>query len=270
MPSGEFALIQEQFATGWFNGPEVLTGVGDDGALLAPLRVEPGLLTEFSPAVSSTGGVQTQCATHSIPWPPAAMESGAALAEKVLRRPVMALVARGVRPAWMTLALTLPEKDDVWLNSFSAGLSTLARRWQISLVGGDTTRGPAAVTLFVQGPTLRSRAPQADSASAFDRPGEPQWLVGSHRFDPFAALSLVCKGWPAILTGCDWARAAHQFAQDQGMRLTLRASTGAGANATAGASLLVLVNESDALTLGTRWPDAFAIKGDVVGSSAAL
>jgi thiamine-monophosphate kinase len=57
----------------------------------------------------------------------------------------------GAEPSWFTLALTLPESSETWLTEFSRGLFDLANQYEISLVGGDTTRGPLTVTVQIAG-----------------------------------------------------------------------------------------------------------------------
>ncbi len=53
----------------------------------------------------------------------------------------------GADPAWATLALTLPKVDELWVQKFSEGMFSLARQFNVQLVGGDTSRGPLAVTI---------------------------------------------------------------------------------------------------------------------------
>ena len=57
----------------------------------------------------------------------------------------------GAEPRWCTLALTLPEPDELWLDGFSRGLFELAERHGVSLVGGDLTRGPLTITVQLMG-----------------------------------------------------------------------------------------------------------------------
>ena len=49
------------------------------------------------------------------------------------------------------MAISLPESSSAWLKAFSARLNEEARRYQIRLVGGDTTKGPLTLSLQVQG-----------------------------------------------------------------------------------------------------------------------
>jgi thiamine-monophosphate kinase len=48
----------------------------------------------------------------------------------------------GAEPAWLTLALTLPEADEAWLAAFGDSLFMQLNYYDMQLIGGDTTRGP--------------------------------------------------------------------------------------------------------------------------------
>ena len=81
----------------------------------------------------------------------------------------------GAAPAWATLALTLPERDDDWLAAFARGFGDLARTYGVRLVGGDTTRGPLSVTVQVHGLVRPAAAVRRDGA----RPGDLVWVSGT-------------------------------------------------------------------------------------------
>jgi thiamine-monophosphate kinase len=77
------------------------------------------------------------------------------------------LAAMGASPRWATLALSLPAADTGWLEAFATGFFDLADRFDVSLIGGDTTRGPLTVTVQIigdagSGPLLRSGAMPGD------------------------------------------------------------------------------------------------------------
>ena len=61
------------------------------------------------------------------------------------------LAAMGAEPAWALLALTIPRSDEAWLAQFARAAGDLCRRHGVSLVGGDTTRGPLAITVTLIG-----------------------------------------------------------------------------------------------------------------------
>jgi len=80
------------------------------------------------------------------------------LGHKVLAVNLSDLAAMGAEPRWITLGLTLPNVDEDWLKGFAGGLFQLADRFAVELVGGDTTRGPLAVTIQAFGVLPKSTA----------------------------------------------------------------------------------------------------------------
>jgi thiamine-monophosphate kinase len=81
----------------------------------------------------------------------------------------------GARPAWVTLALSLPAFDEAWLAAFCDGFFALAERFQVQLVGGDTTRGPLTICVQANGFVPRNHALRRDGA----RPGDIVLLTGT-------------------------------------------------------------------------------------------
>ena len=51
----------------------------------------------------------------------------------------------------MTLAISLPEHDALWLHGFSQGLAAASSDFELPLIGGDTTRGLLSITVTVMG-----------------------------------------------------------------------------------------------------------------------
>jgi thiamine-monophosphate kinase len=68
------------------------------------------------------------------------------------------LAAMGATPVCFTLALTLPEIDEIWLAGFARGLSEASEAFGLVLAGGDTTRGPLTLSLQVHGTVRRGSA----------------------------------------------------------------------------------------------------------------
>jgi thiamine-monophosphate kinase len=64
------------------------------------------------------------------------------LGQKALAGP-FDMAAMGAMPYWAMLAITLPGVDHAWLGAFAKGFFDLAEEFNVSLVGGDTTRGPS-------------------------------------------------------------------------------------------------------------------------------
>ena len=73
------------------------------------------------------------------------------LGHKALAVNLSDLAAMGAEPGWFFLALTLPQPDTNWLDSFSDGLGSLARAAGITLAGGDMTSGPLSITITAMG-----------------------------------------------------------------------------------------------------------------------
>jgi thiamine-monophosphate kinase len=98
-------------------------------------------------------------------FPSVAPES---LGHKALAVNLSDLAAMGAKPAWATLALTLPESNDAWLQAFAKGFAALAERYGVALIGGDTTRGPLSITVQVMGVVPDGQALRRDGAHIDD------------------------------------------------------------------------------------------------------
>jgi thiamine-monophosphate kinase len=157
--SSEFDLIARIRARAGHRA-DVLLGIGDDAALL---QVPPGHELALS--------TDTLLAGVHFPLETAAADIG----WKALAVNLSDLAAMGASPAWCSLALTLPEPDADWLESFLDGFCELAGEHEVALVGGDTTRGPLALSLSVHGFVPAGQALRRDRAAA----GEDVWVTGT-------------------------------------------------------------------------------------------
>ena len=80
------------------------------------------------------------------------------LAYKAIATNLSDLAAMGAKPAWISLALTLPEVDENWLSQFSQSLFDTLNQYDVTLIGGDTTKGPLSVTITAQGFVPKGKA----------------------------------------------------------------------------------------------------------------
>ncbi len=96
------------------------------------------------------------------------------LGHKALAVNLSDMAAMGARPRWATLAIALPAANERWLAGFSKGFFTLARRFGVDLVGGDTTRGPLSICVTILGEVPKGKALRRDGA----RPGDGIWVSG--------------------------------------------------------------------------------------------
>jgi thiamine-monophosphate kinase len=131
--SGEERLI-ERFFRPLATAPGAL-GLVDDAALLAPPAGCDLVLT-----------VDTVVAgVHFF-----ADDAPADLARKALRVNLSDLAAKGAEPLGCLLALSLPENTgEEWLAAFARGLGEDCANYRCPLLGGDTTKTPALLTISV-------------------------------------------------------------------------------------------------------------------------
>ena len=129
--SPEFELIARHFTRPAANA---VLGVGDDAALIT---VTNGMDLAVSTDTMVSG-------THF--FPDVDPEN---LGHKALAVNLSDMAAMGALPYWTLLALTLPSVDHGWLAAFAKGFFDLAEEFNVSLVGGDTTRGPLSLTVTI-------------------------------------------------------------------------------------------------------------------------
>ncbi|ORU89529.1 MAG: thiamine-monophosphate kinase [Cycloclasticus sp. symbiont of Poecilosclerida sp. M] len=136
MSLSEFQIIKKFFTSCFSAAVPAKLGIGDDCALI---DVPP----EMHVAVSTDTLVEgVHFLENSDPY---------LLGHKALAVNLSDLAAMGAKPAWVSMALTIPKVDEKWLSAFSDGFFQLAQKYKIQLIGGDTTRGPLAISLTVMG-----------------------------------------------------------------------------------------------------------------------
>ncbi|MEX2352810.1 MAG: thiamine-phosphate kinase, partial [Gammaproteobacteria bacterium] len=98
------------------------------------------------------------------------------------------MAAMGAEPLWLTLSLTLPESNPVWIKEFARGLFDLAEHYGVSLVGGDLSKGPLSVTIQIMGIVPDDQALKRCGA----KPGDGIYVTGK---PGMAALAVsILKG----------------------------------------------------------------------------
>ena len=132
----EFDLIENFFKPLSSGLADDEVGIGDDGAVLSV--PEGHQLVVVTDTLVSGVHFPEETAAYDIAW-------------KALAVNLSDLAAMGATPAFFSLALTLPENDSIWLANFAKGLGDLSRKFNIPLIGGDTTRGPLTVTVTANG-----------------------------------------------------------------------------------------------------------------------
>ena len=154
---GEFELINRYFSFSSLSDDDaVILGVGDDAALIkhagGPLVVASDSLVENVHFFAGT--------------------SPERIATRLAMVNLSDFAAMGAVPRWYTLSLTIKEADERWLEGFSSSLHEVSTQYGLSLVGGDTCKGPLNVGMTLIG---ESKKPLRRSGA---NPGDDLWVSG--------------------------------------------------------------------------------------------
>ncbi|WP_459860546.1 thiamine-phosphate kinase [Hydrogenophilus hirschii] len=208
----EFTLIARFFRSCAPPEPSIL-GIGDDAALLPCASALRGNRDDASAALALTTDTLV-AGSHFLPdFAPQD------LGWKALAVNLSDLAAMGAEPTAFLLALTLPRYDPEWLEGFARGVQACAQRYGVALIGGDTTRGPLAITITAlgvvpwQAAIRRSTAQVGDDLwvsgqpgraalglsvrtgrLSGDLPGCSEWIAALERPQPRIALGLALRG----------------------------------------------------------------------------
>ncbi len=159
MSGSEFSIIQSYFSVPAQSllakqpHADIVLGIGDDCAIINPPHNQQLVISIDT--LSSGVHFPEQSPPRSI-------------AHKALAVNLSDLAAMGAEPAWFTLALSLPEPDNSWLEQFSYALFKLAQEHNISLVGGDTSRARLSITIQIAGYVPPGKALQRSTAQVGD------------------------------------------------------------------------------------------------------
>ncbi|OEF23916.1 thiamine-phosphate kinase [Vibrio rumoiensis] len=169
--SGEFNLIDKYFAARQSNRDDVQLSLGDDCALLT---VPQG----YQLAVSTDTVV---LGTHFL-----SDADPADVAYKALMSNISDLAAMGATPAWLSMAISMPEPNEDWLAPFCDSLFALADEHNLQLIGGDTTKGPLTISFTIQGFVPQGKALMRSGAQVGD------WIYVSGALgDSHAGLEVI-------------------------------------------------------------------------------
>lgn len=152
----EFDLIAHYFTR---PTPSVDLGIGDDAALVT---VTPGHQLAISVDMLVAG-------RHFF-----ADADPERLGHKCLAVNLSDMAAMGAKPTWFTLSLALPALDEAWLAAFSRGIFALADQFGVALIGGDTTRGPLAISIQIAGEIPQGKSMLRSGAQM----GDDIWVSG--------------------------------------------------------------------------------------------
>ena len=154
----EFDLIRRHFTRPM---PTGVLGPGDDCALL-PAPETQGLSWAVTTDTLAAG-------THFF-----ADVDPEDLGWKSLAVSLSDLAAMGATPRYAQAALCLPHADESWITAFAQGLYTCADAFDVSLTGGDLTKGSLNICVTAIGTVDATQTLKRSNA----RPGDDIWISG--------------------------------------------------------------------------------------------
>ena len=152
----EFDIIQQYFSkiTSNKNTENISLAIGDDAAI-----------------VSIPNGKELVVCTDTLnenihfPHNTSAYDIG----YKALAVNLSDLAAMGATPKWFTLNLSLPDVNEQWIHAFAKGLADLAAKYELDLIGGDTTRGALSISITLAGHIQKNQALTRSAAKIGDK-----------------------------------------------------------------------------------------------------
>ncbi|MBL4666646.1 MAG: thiamine-phosphate kinase [Sneathiella sp.] len=152
---GEFDVIEDIFSPLSINAPGAF-GLTDDAAVMS---VASGLEMVITKDAMVAG-------VHFLE-----NDSPENIAKKLLRTNLSDLAAMGAKPVSYLLATAWPDTCDVaWIRRFANGLSEDQKKYNVSLIGGDTvkTSGPLTLSLTLLGTVETGKSLRRNGAKAGD------------------------------------------------------------------------------------------------------
>lgn len=171
----EFNIIDKYFKRSFPRRDDVILGIGDDAAILQ-CPADQHLLLSTDTLVENI---------HFLPD-----INPRDLGYRSLAVNVSDLAAMGAEPAWALLSLTLPNIDESWIESFSAGFFELLTQQQMNLVGGNMSRGPLSITIQIAGFCPKLQALTRGGAKI----GDYIYVTGKIGSAPIRPISRIQEG----------------------------------------------------------------------------
>ncbi len=154
--SSEFELINKYFN---LHKTKAYKGIGDDAALI---KKDTNYLWAISTDMLNEK-------THFLP-----NTDPFNLGWKALAVNISDIYAMGGIPKFALLAIALPKVKVSWMEEFSNGLFSCAKKYKVELIGGDTTKGPLSISICILGEVLKKNALLRSNAKKDD----DIWVTG--------------------------------------------------------------------------------------------
>ena len=172
----EFGLIDRFFRPLCTDIVETDVGIGDDASVLTVPCDHQIVVT-------------TDTHVESVHFPIGAAAYGVGF--RSCATSLSDLAAMGATARWASLALTISDSTNSWFEGFAEGAAATLKQYGVSLIGGDTTRGPLVITWNIIGTVPAGAALLRSGAT----PGDGIYVSGTLGSSAAAvALSLTGGG----------------------------------------------------------------------------
>jgi thiamine-monophosphate kinase len=142
----------------------VIRGAGDDCAIMR------------LPASDSVLVLKTDCIVEGVHFLPTAKSTN--VGWKAMARPLSDFAAVSALPQFALVTIIAPSSTQVpWLTQLYRGLTKAARRFEVAIVGGETsaTKGPLAISVSIAGFAKRNRW----TGRRGGKPGDELFVTGT-------------------------------------------------------------------------------------------
>lgn len=182
MITSEFELIKRYFTK---KNRQTKLGIGDDAAIIQ-IQKNHELVISSDMLVEGIHFIKNTNPSH-LGW-------------KSLAVNLSDISAMGAQPKWATLSISLPKVDPIWLKKFSQGFFKCAKKFNIDLIGGDTTKGPLSISITIMGEIKKNKSLLRSGAQI----GDDIWVTGElgNASMGLACLQRKLKLSPTLKTKC--------------------------------------------------------------------
>jgi thiamine-monophosphate kinase len=158
---GEFGLIKRIARRSRKKDASVFVGIGDDAAVVGAFSETPLLVT--TDALIEDIHFRRRYPPEDMGW-------------KALAVNISDIAAMGGNPRYYLLSLSVPDGVSVeYIDRLSKGMAEAARRYGLTLIGGDTTSSPERIYISV---TVLGEAPGEVLLRKGARPGDAVFVTG--------------------------------------------------------------------------------------------
>jgi thiamine-monophosphate kinase len=185
----EFEIIKQFFSS---KNKKVILGIGDDAAIIAPkknkhISISTDTLNEGVHFLKNTN-------PYFLGW-------------KSLAVNISDITAMGSIPEYALLSLSLPRSDKKWLSKFSQGLKACAKKYNVELIGGDTTKGPLSINITIVGNANKGAMLKRSSAQI----GDDIWVTDEIGYAHLGLLQSQKKSPKEKMSNCFIKKSLEKF-----------------------------------------------------------